>query len=149
MDGQKCYHNAIIKQFMRKFTALCASHNEGCGDCPFNERSCAPDCCTPLEWGGDADNVIAIVERWYEEHKRKVFVPDEIVLTTTIEITEIWDRPKIELSGGREYTQAELDDWKKYVESWVHGRFDLRGTLNDLHVNVSQIITKGHEVDEE
>ena len=97
--------------------------------------------CTCDGTKAEIEHAVSTLEEWLAAHpepKPTIFVPDEIVRVTTIEMTQIV--PK-ELIGNHEIMQDKIEKFK----NGLHEFFRFVYYPDDLHIKVQQLVTKGHE----
>lgn len=127
-------HEMTAREFAKAQKRMCNYVRAACGVCPF---------CS--ECGNDlSERGIEIVEQWLAAHpepKPTIFVPDEIVRVTTIEMTQVVPKWFIESLGNRELTKDETEKYKDGLRELFMLHFD----PDDLHIKVQQFITKSHE----
>lgn len=131
-------HEMTAREYLRAQKRMCNYVRAACDVCPF---------CS--ECGNDiSERGIEVVEQWAAAHpepKPTIFVPDEIVRITTIEMTQVVPKEFIEAIGNQEFTQKEIEGFRSALRELFKNRYD----PDDIHVKIQQFITKGHEQSEE
>ena len=140
-------HEMTAREYAKQRARLCSTLDT-CRICPLSQAAEIKDVTMGciLFQRDYPDEAVRLVEDWAMEHpepKPTIFVPDEIVRVTTIEMTQIIPKEFFEVVSNRELTQEEIEGFRSRLRELLKNRY----YPDDLRIKVQQFITKGHEED--